>query len=122
MDEQEEERLPVVPQGEKKLRACLVTGLVKTEEQSRPLGGSHGLAGWSSEYQHYLLYQTFRFAIKVSVKPLRDQPPSATTLTTAIAEKPEKEKRVDFETGGEPQFWRPLGTPQSEGGTMLGIR
>ncbi len=33
MDEQEEERLPVVPLGEKKLRACLVTGLVKTEEQ-----------------------------------------------------------------------------------------
>jgi len=33
MDEQEEERLPVVPLGDKKLRACLVTGLVKTEDQ-----------------------------------------------------------------------------------------
>lgn len=36
MDEQEDERLPVVPLGDKKLRACLVTGLVKTEEQVLP--------------------------------------------------------------------------------------
>ena len=33
-DDEEEERLPVVPLGDKKLRACLVTGLVKTEEQA----------------------------------------------------------------------------------------
>lgn len=32
MDE-EEEKLPVVPLGDRKLRACLVTGLVKTEDQ-----------------------------------------------------------------------------------------
>jgi transcription elongation factor SPT4 len=31
--EEDEERLPVVPLGDRKLRACLVTGLVKTEEQ-----------------------------------------------------------------------------------------
>ena len=33
MDEEEDERLPVVPLGDRKLRACLVTGLVKTEDQ-----------------------------------------------------------------------------------------
>lgn len=33
----EEEALPVVPLGDKKLRACLVTGLVKTEDQARGL-------------------------------------------------------------------------------------
>ena len=27
------DQLPVVPLGDKKLRACLVTGLVKTEDQ-----------------------------------------------------------------------------------------
>ena len=32
--EEDEERLPVVPLGDRKLRACLVTGLVKTEEQA----------------------------------------------------------------------------------------
>ena len=32
-DEPELEQLPVVPLGDKKLRACLVTGLVKTEDQ-----------------------------------------------------------------------------------------
>ena len=26
----------IVPQGEKKLRACLITGLIKSEEQARP--------------------------------------------------------------------------------------
>lgn len=35
MDEEEEEKLPVVPLGDRKLRACLVTGLVKTEDQVR---------------------------------------------------------------------------------------
>ena len=34
-EEEEEERLPVVPLGDRKLRACLVTGLVKTEDQAR---------------------------------------------------------------------------------------
>ena len=34
-DEEEFEALPVVPLGDKKLRACLVTGLVKTEDQVR---------------------------------------------------------------------------------------
>lgn len=39
MDEEEEEKLPVVPLGDRKLRACLVTGLVKTEDQVRaPFG------------------------------------------------------------------------------------
>ena len=33
MDDFEEEIAPVVPAGDRKLRACLVTGLVKTEEQ-----------------------------------------------------------------------------------------
>uniref|UniRef100_A0A7S2D8A4 Spt4/RpoE2 zinc finger domain-containing protein n=1 Tax=Haptolina brevifila TaxID=156173 RepID=A0A7S2D8A4_9EUKA len=32
-DEEEFDMLPVVPLGDKRLRACLVTGLVKTEEQ-----------------------------------------------------------------------------------------
>ena len=32
-EEEEQEVLPVVPLGDKKLRACLVTGLVKTEDQ-----------------------------------------------------------------------------------------
>ena len=32
-DDDEYEQLPVVPLGDKKLRACLVTGLVKTEDQ-----------------------------------------------------------------------------------------
>ena len=32
-DEEEYDALPVVPLGDKKLRACLVTGLVKTEDQ-----------------------------------------------------------------------------------------
>ena len=32
-DEEVEEQLPVVPLGDKKLRACMVTGLVKTEDQ-----------------------------------------------------------------------------------------
>ena len=34
-DEEEFDALPVVPLGDKKLRACLVTGLVKTEDQVR---------------------------------------------------------------------------------------
>ena len=29
----EEEAMPVVPLGDRKLRACLATGLIKTEEQ-----------------------------------------------------------------------------------------
>jgi len=33
MDDVEEEVAPVVPAGDRKLRACLVTGLVKTEDQ-----------------------------------------------------------------------------------------
>lgn len=33
MDDEEDELLPVVPLGDKKLRACMVTGLVKTEDQ-----------------------------------------------------------------------------------------
>ena len=33
MEDDEYEQLPVVPLGDKKLRACLVTGLVKTEDQ-----------------------------------------------------------------------------------------
>ena len=32
-DEEDFDQLPVVPLGDKKLRACLVTGLVKTEDQ-----------------------------------------------------------------------------------------
>jgi hypothetical protein len=27
----------IVPQGEKKLRACMITGLIKSEDQARPL-------------------------------------------------------------------------------------
>ena len=34
-DDEEFDALPVVPLGDKKLRACLVTGLVKTEDQAR---------------------------------------------------------------------------------------
>lgn len=34
-DDDEFDALPVVPLGDKKLRACLVTGLVKTEDQAR---------------------------------------------------------------------------------------
>ena len=33
VEDEELEALPVVPLGDKKLRACMVTGLVKTEEQ-----------------------------------------------------------------------------------------
>ena len=33
--DEEFDALPVVPLGDKKLRACLVTGLVKTEDQVR---------------------------------------------------------------------------------------
>ena len=32
-DDEFDEKLPVVPLGDKKLRACMVTGLVKTEDQ-----------------------------------------------------------------------------------------
>lgn len=38
MDDAEDEAPPVVPLGDRKLRACLVTGLVKTEEQ---VSGTH---------------------------------------------------------------------------------
>lgn len=33
-DDEEYDALPVVPLGDKKLRACMVTGLVKTEDQA----------------------------------------------------------------------------------------
>ena len=33
MQDDEYDALPVVPLGDKKLRACLVTGLIKTEDQ-----------------------------------------------------------------------------------------
>ena len=34
-EDEEFDALPVVPLGDKKLRACMVTGLVKTEDQVR---------------------------------------------------------------------------------------
>jgi hypothetical protein len=47
-DEDEYEQLPVVPLGDKKLRACLVTGLVKTEDQVRMCrqGRSLNMSAW----------------------------------------------------------------------------
>lgn len=35
MADDEFDQLPVVPLGDRKLRACMITGLVKTEEQVR---------------------------------------------------------------------------------------
>ena len=38
MDDDDFDALPVVPLGAKKLRACMVTGLVKTEDQASANG------------------------------------------------------------------------------------